>query len=1096
MIFTRTLKLALSLIFFSVHMTICLGQTYVNHAATGADDGTSWTDAYTDLKNAIDNTTSGEIWVAQGTYKTHATDQTVSFSMKNNVAIYGGFSGDVTETMLSERDWENNETILSGDLNDDDVVTGSGETLSITMNSENTFIVVSNDNLNNTAILDGFTVKGGNNTDSNVGGGMGNNSSSPTISNCTFTINSAISGGGMGNNINSSPILSNCTFTSNLSEGSGAGMFNNINSSPTLSNCTFASNLTEGNGAGMLNGRFCNSTITNCTFMNNYANLTGGGIFNFFNDPVISDCTFTNNSATNNGGGLRFSKGNPTISNCSFTNNSSRDGGGLYMATGGDAIITNCTFITNSAIAEGGAMVITGGSDATTTNCTFSNNSADTGIEGIFIGSTGPTFTNCIIWGNGTSNISESATVIYSIVEGDDVYPGTGNSNADPLFNDASDADGPDDIPGTADDGIRIPSSSPGAGTGDPTVTTPTTDITGATRETTPFDMGAYTASTGPMEGDLIFSEVLRNPIAVDDPFGEWFEIYNTTTADIDMQDMIIKDNGSESHTITTSLTVPAEGYIVIARNDDETVNGGVAADYEINNMTLVNSGTDALIIELDGTVIDSIGWDASFPGSGDGQSANLDPDKLTAADNDSAGNWCEPNATFGDGDKGTPGGANCCIPTVSITGASTICADGSTTLSPTTGGTWTSSDDTKATVDDSGAVTGVAAGAVTFTFTNTSGCFATTIELTINALDDASFSYGETAYCADGSDPTPTITGLPGGSFSADEGLDLDAASGAIDLDESTAGTYTITYATEGPCPNTATFDITINVLDDAAFSYDPLVYCADADDPSPTITGLAGGSFSAASDLDLNAMSGAIDLDESTAGTYTITYTTAGTCPNSATAEVTINALDDPTFSFGASTYCVDDADPTPTIDGLTGGTFSSTANIHINAMTGLIDLDMSTAGTYTITYTTNGDCPTSTNQEVTIDENCECPDNMPNTFIGMDKDFDVADNWSLGCIPALPLMGQITLMQDLDLSTANELSVGSGGSIIIAAGATLNVDVSFTVESGGSITNNGTLHNTNTITYPGIFTNEGTYSGGGTFIGSIANNGTIKL
>ncbi|RMH10848.1 MAG: hypothetical protein D6698_17240, partial [Gammaproteobacteria bacterium] len=68
---------------------------YVNAAATGVNNGTSWTDAYTDLQDALNSTCTGitEIWVAAGTYKpTSGTDRSVSFVMKNNLAIYGGFN--------------------------------------------------------------------------------------------------------------------------------------------------------------------------------------------------------------------------------------------------------------------------------------------------------------------------------------------------------------------------------------------------------------------------------------------------------------------------------------------------------------------------------------------------------------------------------------------------------------------------------------------------------------------------------------------------------------------------------------------------------------------------------------------------------------------------------------------------------------------------------------------------------------------------------------------------------------------------------------------------------------------------------------------
>ncbi|MEP5502942.1 MAG: hypothetical protein ABJP80_12445, partial [Algibacter sp.] len=104
----------------------------------------------------------------------------------------------------------------------------------------------------------------------------------------------------------------------------------------------------------------------------------------------------------------------------------------------------------------------------------------------------------------------------------------------------------------------------------------------------------------------------------------------------------------------------------------------------------------------------------------------------------------------------------------------------------------------------------------------------------------------------------------------------------------------------TSGSCGSTS---ITTTALDDASFSYSASAYCVDATDPSATITGLSGGSFSSTSGLSINTSTGAIDVSASTPGLYTVTYTTAGTCPNSSNVNVTVNALDDASFSYSAS-------------------------------------------------------------------------------------------------------------------------------------------------------------------------------------------------
>jgi hypothetical protein len=118
------------------------------------------------------------------------------------------------------------------------------------------------------------------------------------------------------------------------------------------------------------------------------------------------------------------------------------------------------------------------------------------------------------------------------------------------------------------------------------------------------------------------------------------------------------------------------------------------------------------------------------------------------------------------------------------------------------------------------------------------------------------------------------------------------------------------------------------------------------------------------------INSTTGEIDLDQTTPGTYVVTYTVQGV---SSTQEVTVNAADNAGFSYSASSYEPTDADPTPTITGLTGGTFSGTTGLVINSTTGEIDLSASTVATHTITYDTTSSgssvCPNTSTQTVEI-------------------------------------------------------------------------------------------------------------------------------
>lgn len=162
------------------------------------------------------------------------------------------------------------------------------------------------------------------------------------------------------------------------------------------------------------------------------------------------------------------------------------------------------------------------------------------------------------------------------------------------------------------------------------------------------------------------------------------------------------------------------------------------------------------------------------------------------------------------------------------------------------------------------------------------------------------SITYSASAYCDGiGDTPQPTVTGNVGsGTFSSTTGLTINSTTGIIDVDASTKGaTYLVTYTDTDL--DTATANVTLNALDNAAFAYSDSSYAQNFSDPTPTITGLAGGTFSAGSGLvfvdsgsNTESSTGEIDLNASTIASYTITYTTSGTCPNTSTQTVNIVA------------------------------------------------------------------------------------------------------------------------------------------------------------------------------------------------------------
>ena len=168
--------------------------------------------------------------------------------------------------------------------------------------------------------------------------------------------------------------------------------------------------------------------------------------------------------------------------------------------------------------------------------------------------------------------------------------------------------------------------------------------------------------------GDLVINEIMNNPSAVSDSNGEWFELYNPTTGDIDIDGWTIKDNDFDSHVIDNGgpLVIPSGGYLVLGNNGDSATNGGVVVDYEYNSgWYLSNSADEVLLFDDSGVEIDRVEYDGGpvFPDPNGASMALLNP----TLDNNVGSNWCTASTPYGDGDQGTPGAANDCVPTTPI---------------------------------------------------------------------------------------------------------------------------------------------------------------------------------------------------------------------------------------------------------------------------------------------------------------------------------------------------------------------------------------------------------------------------------------------
>gem|GEM_PF-1141457 len=443
---------------------------HVDLDATGVNDGSSWSDAFTDLQTALAFAVPGnEIWIAEGTYHPAAPngDGTATFSLRSNISWYGGFAGD--EITRVARDPVAHPTILSGDLNDDDGG-GTGVNAIWYNMGENSNHVVTATNLYSTAVIDGFTITRGRAVQATGGGALG---AGMTTSYCDDLQ------------------IANCTFTGNIGQ-SGAALYN-ATSLTTISGSIFSGNLASGGRGGAIyhasdwQDRSITYvlTINDSSFLSNTADASissgdAGAIWSDFSAPVdIDHCLFEGNTAkwrfangnTNSSGGamLIFGQGS-RITNSTFRNNRAHIGGALWVAR--DTEIINCVFVKNEAFRQsvgiydyggyGGAIYSPGyGSNNSLLidHCTFHLNEGRS-VGGV-LGHVGVQIVNSILYTNISTEVE--ATLLDQQVGGELLISNScvkglwplenGNISVDPLF---IDQDGSDDIPGNADDDLRL----------------------------------------------------------------------------------------------------------------------------------------------------------------------------------------------------------------------------------------------------------------------------------------------------------------------------------------------------------------------------------------------------------------------------------------------------------------------------------------------------------------------------------------------------------------------------------------------------------------------------------------------------------------
>lgn len=361
------------LLLFPAHALVI----YVNaNVQGGAQDGSSWANAYGDLWVALQAAVEGdEVWVAQGVYlPTSIPERRSSFVLKNGVKLYGGFSG--WELSIVERNWQTQVSILSGDIG----VEGDS--------SDNSYTILKIGVSDTTTVVDGFLFEKGFADNTTVNNGHEWNSGSALY----------ISPG----NGSAFPLIRNCRFENNYAAVYGGAVYTNtINGSvaPQFFNCTFRRNRSGLDGGAMARRGASSIEIKNdlwhCTFIENRAVRDGGAVKIWDEEKTDTleawQCQFIRNEALNLGGGLcyfygRFTGAKIIVEDCLFDENSASKGAGFYYIGINylylDLLILRGNIFRRNTAETNAAIYVDAPSDPSVSpevfveNCIFENNSS------------------------------------------------------------------------------------------------------------------------------------------------------------------------------------------------------------------------------------------------------------------------------------------------------------------------------------------------------------------------------------------------------------------------------------------------------------------------------------------------------------------------------------------------------------------------------------------------------------------------------------------------------------------------------------------------------------------------------------------------
>jgi hypothetical protein len=160
--------------------------------------------------------------------------------------------------------------------------------------------------------------------------------------------------------------------------------------------------------------------------------------------------------------------------------------------------------------------------------------------------------------------------------------------------------------------------------------------------------------------GDVLFSEFMMDPDEVSDSDGEWLEVYNVSSNDIDLIGWTINGTDGDSFTVADRTVVSTGGYAVLGTNSVTSTNGGVSLNYAYSySQFKLNNDKDDAVLWMGALEMARVAYHKDDVDLKKGESINLDPAYLEQVYAEDLTYWCLASSRFGDGDQGTPGSEN-----------------------------------------------------------------------------------------------------------------------------------------------------------------------------------------------------------------------------------------------------------------------------------------------------------------------------------------------------------------------------------------------------------------------------------------------------